>query len=94
MKLNLKNIKKPSKIYIPLFFSAYLWSIFTIISFVVLVFGFLSFYQNAYGLADNQYQPLVSVKKVNTKSLDKATQFIEEENSLVIPISPRNPFVK
>lgn len=94
MKLDIKNIKKPTKINIPLFFSAYLWSMFTIISFVALVFGFLVFYENAYGLADDQFQPLISIKKVNTKSLDRALEFIEEEDNITIPTSQRNPFIK
>lgn len=85
----LDNVKRD----LPLIFAKRLWLIFTVVAFVVLSFGSVYFYVNAYSLPKKDFDVFVSSRKINTDSMESVLEFLEKEGGSV-RVPPTNPFTK
>lgn len=97
MDLDIKKVVKRTKKalrHFPVFFALHAWTVFTIVALIVLVYGFLIFYQNAYSLPGKQYDVFLKARSVNSGNLSKAKEFVEEKEDRSLAIPSRNPFVR
>lgn len=91
IKLKSKYILK----YFPIIFARHIRLIFLSGAIIVLAFGLLIFYKNAYLVAKvADIEVFVSVKKVNTELFNEMLQYIEDQNKLMPIISNTNPFIE